>query len=147
MRGIYYLFSHDKNLLKIKLEKAEAELIRLEVVSYMYKIAKRATEIDASLALSGTSTSFSDTIIAATALHYRLTLVTRNIEHFFRIPEPPTETHQPSVRLLATTLQHQKHSQETSIGLHYSAIFLSCLLYISTISSTAVASSAALSSL
>ncbi|MGQ9726775.1 MAG: PIN domain-containing protein [Candidatus Bathycorpusculaceae bacterium] len=93
LRGIYYIFSHDKNLLRIKLEKAEAELIRFEVLPYTYEIAKRAAEIDAALALNGKSISFSDTVIAATALHYKLTLVTRNIEHFSLIPELPTETY------------------------------------------------------
>lgn len=95
LRGIYYLFSHNKDLLKIKLERAEAELIRFEILPYTYEIARTAaeTETDAALALSGTSISFSDTIIAATALHYKLTLVTRNIEHFSRIPELATETY------------------------------------------------------
>lgn len=93
LRGIYYLFSHKKNLLKFKLERAEAELIRFEILPYTYEIAKTAAEIDAALALSGRSISFSDTIIAATALHYKLKLVTRNIEHFSRIPKLTTETY------------------------------------------------------
>ena len=93
LRGIYYLFSHDKNLLKIKLEKAEAELIRFEILPYTYEIARKAAEIDAKLARDGTSISFSDIIIAATALHYKLTLVTRNLKHFSRIPELATETY------------------------------------------------------
>jgi len=93
LRGIYYLFSHNKNLLKLKLERAEAELIRFEILPYTYEIAKTAAEIDAALALSGRSISFSDTIIAATASHYKLKIVTRNIEHFSRIPELTTETY------------------------------------------------------
>lgn len=93
LRGIYYLFSHDENSLKIKLERAEAELIRFEILPYTYETAKTAAEIDAALALSGRSISFSHTIIAATALHYKLTLVTRNIEHFSRIPGLTTETY------------------------------------------------------
>ncbi|MGB9740267.1 MAG: PIN domain-containing protein [Candidatus Bathyarchaeales archaeon] len=93
LRGIYYLFSHDENLLKVKLEKAEAELIRFEILPYTYEIAKKAAEIDAKLAKNGTSISFSDIIIAATTLHYRLTLVTRNLEHFSRIQGLITETY------------------------------------------------------
>ena len=93
LRGIYYLFSHKKNLLKFKLERAEAELIRFEILPYTYEIAKTAAEIDAALALSGRSISFSDIIIAATALRYKLKLVTRNIEHFSRIPKLTTETY------------------------------------------------------
>jgi len=93
LRGIYYLFSTDKDLLKIKLEKAEAELMRFEIMPYTYEIAKTAAEIDAALALGGRSISFSDAITAATALRYKLTLVTRNTEHFSRIPELATETY------------------------------------------------------
>jgi tRNA(fMet)-specific endonuclease VapC len=59
LRGI---FSHDENLLKIKLDRAEAELIRFEILPYTYEIAKKAAEI---LARNGTTISF-DLI----ALHY-----------------------------------------------------------------------------
>lgn len=94
LRGIYYLFSHNKKLLKVKLEKAEAELIRFEILPYTYETAKTAAEIDALLALNSQSISFSDIIIAATALHCKLTLVTRNTEHFSRIPNLSIETYQ-----------------------------------------------------
>jgi predicted nucleic acid-binding protein len=93
LRGIYYLFSHDKKLLKNKLEKAEAELIRFEILPYTYDVAKTAAEIDAQLARNGQIISFSDTIIAATAIHYKLTLVTRNTEHFSRILNLQIETY------------------------------------------------------
>lgn len=93
LRGIYYLFSYDKELLKNKLEKAEAELIRFEILPYTYEVAKTAAEIDSILAKSGQTITFSDTIIAATATHYRLTLVTRNTEHFSRIPNLHIETY------------------------------------------------------
>jgi len=93
LRGIYYLFSHDKELLKNKLEKAEAELIRFEILPYTYEIARTAAEIDAQLAKNGQTISFSNTIIAATAIHYKLTLVTRNTEHFSRIPNLQIETY------------------------------------------------------
>jgi len=93
LRGIYYLFSHDEKLLKNKLEKAEAELIRFEILPYTYEVAKTAAEIDAKLARNGQAISFSDTIIAATATHYKLTLVTRNTEHFSRILNLQIETY------------------------------------------------------
>ncbi|MEM2335933.1 MAG: type II toxin-antitoxin system VapC family toxin [Candidatus Bathyarchaeia archaeon] len=92
LRGIHYLFSYDKELLKSKLEKAEAELFRFEILPYTYEVAKTAAEIDAKLAKNG-QTSFSDTIIAATAAYYKLTLVTRNTEHFSRIPNLQIETY------------------------------------------------------
>lgn len=42
LQGIYYyLFSHNRKLLKIKLERAEAELIRFDILPYIYEIAKK----------------------------------------------------------------------------------------------------------
>lgn len=86
LRGVYYIYMHNKPLLKSKLTKAEAELARFEILPYTYEIAKTAAEIDATLTREGKTISLSDTILAATALYYKLTLVTRNIEHFKRIP-------------------------------------------------------------
>lgn len=93
LRGVYYLYMHDKELLKSKLERAEAELARFEILPYTYEIAKSSAEIDAALALEGKSISLSDVIIAATTRQYKLTLVTRNVEHFKRIPKLNIETY------------------------------------------------------
>ena len=93
LRGIYYLYMHNKSLLKSKLKKAEAELARFEILPYTYEIAKTAAEIDASLTRKGKTISLPDIILAATTLHYKLTLVTRNIEHFTRIPNLNVETY------------------------------------------------------
>ena len=93
LRGVYYLYAHDRELLKSKLKRAEAELTRFEILPYTYEVAKSAAEIDATLALNGKSISFSDVIIAATTLHYKLTLVTRNTAHFKRISELNIETY------------------------------------------------------
>ncbi|MEM0313906.1 MAG: type II toxin-antitoxin system VapC family toxin [Candidatus Bathyarchaeia archaeon] len=93
LRGIYFLFSRDEELLKNKLERAESELIRFEILPYTYEVAKTAAEIDAYLARNGQTISFSDTVIAATAMHYKLTLVTRNTEHFSRVPNLQIETY------------------------------------------------------
>jgi tRNA(fMet)-specific endonuclease VapC len=87
LRGIYYLYMRDRELLKSKLKRAEAELARFEILPYTYEVAKIAAEIDATLALEGKSVSLAEVIIAATTLQYKLTLVTRNFEHFKRIPE------------------------------------------------------------
>ncbi len=84
---------HDKELLKSKLKRAEAELARFEILPYTYEVAKIAAEIDATLALEGKSISLADVIIGATTLQYKLTLVTRNVEHFKRIPELNIETY------------------------------------------------------
>jgi len=93
LRGIYYLYGRNEKLLESKLKRAEAELARFEVLPYTYEIAKAAAEIDANLALKGVSISLADVIIAATALHYKLTLVTRNIEHFKGITGLNIETY------------------------------------------------------
>jgi len=93
LRGVYYLYMHDRELLKSKIEKAEGELARFEILPYTYEIAKLAAEIDATLALDGESISFSDVIIAATTLQYKLTLITRNVTHFERIPKLNIETY------------------------------------------------------
>ncbi|MEM2936059.1 MAG: type II toxin-antitoxin system VapC family toxin [Candidatus Bathyarchaeia archaeon] len=93
LRGVYHLHMHEKKLLESKLGRAEAELSRFEVIPYTYDIAKVAAKIDAILISEGISISLTDIIIAATALHYKLTLVTRNIDHFKRIPELNIETY------------------------------------------------------
>ena len=93
LRGVYYIYLNNKNLLKLKLRKAEVELARFEVLPYTYEVAKTAAEIDAKLTKEGQTISFADTMLAATALHYKLTLVTRNAEHFKRIPNLEVETY------------------------------------------------------
>jgi len=93
LRGVYYLYMHDEKLLRSRLRVAEAELARFEVLPYTHEVARTAAEIDATLALQGTSISLADTIVAATTLHYRLTLVTRNLEHFKRVPGLSIETY------------------------------------------------------
>ena len=93
LRGIYYLYSHNKPLLTSKLRKAEAELTRFEILPYTYEIAKTAAEIDATLTRKGQIISIADTILAATAIYYKLALVTRNPQHFSRIQNLKTETY------------------------------------------------------
>ena len=61
-------------------------------------IARRYARIRGTLRVSGTLLPPQDILIAATAIHHDLTLVTRNLKHFQRIPnlnileEPPTAT-------------------------------------------------------
>lgn len=93
LRGVHYLYMHDGAILANRLKKAEAELVRFEILPYTYQIAKTAAELDAALTRHGKTVSLSDVIIAATALHYRLTLVTRNLEHFKRIQKLKIETY------------------------------------------------------
>lgn len=85
LRGIYYLFSKDEKLLNEKLRKAEKELSNFEILPVDYSIAKIAAEIDAKLLMSGTPVDTADVLIAATAIKYDLTLVTRNVRDFEKI--------------------------------------------------------------
>lgn len=92
LMGIYYLYSNSK-VLKAKLEDAESELRHFEIVPYDYDIAKIAASMEAELARKGIVIGMADTIIAATALHLGLKVVTRNQEHFKRIPKITIETY------------------------------------------------------
>ena len=93
LRGVYYTYMNNNPLLTSKLRKVEAELARFEILPYTYAIAKTAAEIDASLTRRGQSISLPDIMLAATANYYRLTLVTRNTEHFKRVPNLKIETY------------------------------------------------------
>jgi len=92
LRGIYYLFSNSK-VLKAKLEKAESELQHFEIIPYSYDIAKIAASMEAELARRGIVIGMADAIIASTALHLGLKVVTRDLEHFKRIPKLIVETY------------------------------------------------------
>ncbi|AEA47784.1 PIN domain-containing protein [Archaeoglobus veneficus] len=78
LRGLFYIGNEEK------LRVGESALNRFEIISYTYEIAKKAAEIDASLAKRGEMLPFPDVVIAATAVVYDLILVTRD-EHFKRI--------------------------------------------------------------
>jgi tRNA(fMet)-specific endonuclease VapC len=68
-------------------------LQHFEIIQYSYDIAKIAASVDAELARKGVVISMADTIIAATAIHLGLRVVTRNKEHFERIPNITVETY------------------------------------------------------
>jgi len=76
-----------KGKLKRMLERAKVELARFDTIPYTTEIAKRGVEILAYLFKRGEALSLSDVIIAATAITYRLKLVTRDVRHFSRIPK------------------------------------------------------------
>lgn len=50
-------------------------------------IMRRFGQVQATLLASGRGIGVSDVLIAATALHHGLTLVTRNLDHFRRVPD------------------------------------------------------------
>lgn len=86
IRGIHYLYATSQKLLQEKLQRAEAELLRFDILPYSYDMAKIAAELDATLAKKGQTLDLADIIIAATAKSRRLSLVTRNTRHYRRIP-------------------------------------------------------------
>lgn len=85
LRGIQYLFSSDKKQLNSKIEEAEKELSQFEILQVDYNTAKVAAEIDANLLKKGTPVNIADVIIAATAIQYHLTVITRNTTDFEKI--------------------------------------------------------------
>lgn len=85
MLGVF-LSHRRKERLKEMLKRAELELTRFDILPYSVDIARRTAEIYALLLKEGKTLPLADVIIACTALEYRLNLVTRNVEHFSRIP-------------------------------------------------------------
>jgi len=83
LRGLYYLYRGDR--LDEKLGLAESSLGRFYAIPYTYQVAKRAAELNASLARKGEMLGFADVAIAATALAHGFTLVTRDAKGFRRI--------------------------------------------------------------
>lgn len=59
----------------------------VEVIGMNEEIMRGYAYIRGTLRRDGTSIGVADILIAATALHYDLTLVTGNLDHFRRIPE------------------------------------------------------------
>jgi predicted nucleic acid-binding protein len=91
LKGIHQLFGENGKLLQAKLASAESELRHFEIIPYSYDIATKSAFIESELARSGITIGLADTIIASTALHFNLTLVSRDTEHFKRIPKVKVE--------------------------------------------------------
>lgn len=91
LRGIYQLFGENHKLLQSKLASAESELRHFEIIPYSYDVAKRSALMESELAKAGIIIGLADTLIASTALHFNLTLVTRDTQHFKRIPKVKVE--------------------------------------------------------
>ena len=87
LRGIFYLFGDNRELLNKKLLKAESDLIRFHCFDYDYSLAKEASRIDAYLTKTGNQIGFADVIIGTTALYFKHKLLTRNIKHFSKIKD------------------------------------------------------------
>lgn len=71
--------------MNVKLGLAESSLGRFYTIPYTYQVAKKAAELDASLARRGEMLAFADVAIAATAMAHGFILVTRDAKSFKRI--------------------------------------------------------------
>jgi tRNA(fMet)-specific endonuclease VapC len=85
LRGIHYVYSATKQLSE-KLESAEKELGAFQVIPFTDEIARQSAQLQASLERKGEMMGINDLYIASTALSLKLTLVTRNLEDFSRVP-------------------------------------------------------------
>jgi tRNA(fMet)-specific endonuclease VapC len=93
LRGIYYLFGNKPKQFDEKLSKAEGDLARFSGIDLNYNVAKTAAKIDADLTRNGEQIGYADVLIGATAQFYQLTLLTRNKNHFEKIPGLPVESY------------------------------------------------------
>lgn len=83
--GVHYLYSNSTQL-REKLEGANKDLGPFEVLPLTNEIARECSQLQASLQHKGRMLGVNDLYIAATALSFKLSLVTRNIDDFKRVP-------------------------------------------------------------
>ncbi|MHA1444375.1 MAG: PIN domain-containing protein [Candidatus Hodarchaeales archaeon] len=93
LSGIYYLFGNIPEQFDEKLTRAEGDLARFSGIDLNYNVAKAAAKIDADLTRNGEQIGYADVLIGATAHFYQLTLLTRNKNHFKRIPGLQVESY------------------------------------------------------
>lgn len=68
-----------------RIQQFLAEIVSMEVLSFDQDTAELAGRIHADLERIGQPIGLADSMIAATALQYNLTLVTGNLSHYQRI--------------------------------------------------------------
>lgn len=83
LRGVYYHYQKSRNL-KDRIRKAMSDLAHFEKIPYTSEIAHLGARLESTLLRKGEIISLADVIIAATAVHEELPLVTRD-EHFASI--------------------------------------------------------------
>lgn len=74
------------------LQRTEELIEQLELLPFDASIAKEAGTLSAGLTRRGTPIGFADLIVAATAIHHRAVLVTRDAD-FVRVPNLTVETY------------------------------------------------------
>jgi tRNA(fMet)-specific endonuclease VapC len=85
LRGVFY-YHLEKKTLKSKVNKALIDLAHFDQLDYTSEVAREAARIDAYLFQQGKMIPFADVIIAATAKHHNLPLITRD-SHFDSVSE------------------------------------------------------------
>jgi len=80
LRGVFYHYSGKKQF-EEKLRKAMTDLSYFDKLDFTSEIARHAARVDGHLYKSGGTIPYADVVIAATAIHYGLPLITRD-EHF-----------------------------------------------------------------
>jgi predicted nucleic acid-binding protein len=91
--GIYFRYRKEEGELKRKLVSAHNELGRFEAIPVTREVVEASSKIHADVTASGSQIGINDVYIAATAVHYGFSLVTRNISHFKRIPKLKLENY------------------------------------------------------
>ena len=83
--GVHRLYGSSKQLQE-KLESANRDLSPFEVLPLTDEIARECSQLQANLQRKGRMLGVNDLYIAATALSFRLGLVTRNLDDFKKVP-------------------------------------------------------------
>ncbi len=91
--GVYFRYRSDGDRLKGKLASAENDLRRFEVLPFTKEVAEVSSNLHADLVKGGRQLGINDVYIAATAIRYNLTLLTRDKAHFERISKLRVETY------------------------------------------------------
>ena len=85
--GVHFKYRSDHEELNRKIASAMNELGRFETIPYTKEIAETSCSLQADLATEGGQLGINDLYIAATATYYGMSLVTRNVKDFRRIPQ------------------------------------------------------------
>jgi tRNA(fMet)-specific endonuclease VapC len=84
LMGVHRADSEDRR--KRRSDFVEAILAGVSVLDFTISVARRHASLHAELVRQGQLIGAHDMIIAATALHHRLALLTDNIDEFSRVP-------------------------------------------------------------
>ncbi len=90
--GVRSLCFSSKQLAE-KLASANRDLSPFQVLPLIPEVARESSELQASLQRNGRMLGTNDLYISSTALWLKLTVVTRNVEDFKRVPYLRIETH------------------------------------------------------